>query len=91
MLARREAAERTAHRLAPEVEALRAEGLTSHADIACALTEREVPAPGAARSGRIRLWHDCSLERRCVIPDRRSLYEMGLEANSVSTRKSATS
>ena len=43
-LARRGAAEPTAHRLAPEVEAFRAEGLTSHADIARAFP-REMPAP----------------------------------------------
>jgi len=39
-LARREAAERAAHRLALEVERLRAEGIVAHAALARALTER---------------------------------------------------
>jgi DNA invertase Pin-like site-specific DNA recombinase len=47
-LARRKAAERTAHRLALEVERLRADGVVAHAAIARALTERGVPTP---RSG----------------------------------------
>lgn len=42
---RREAAERAAYRLVLEVERLRAEGVTSHAALARALTERGVPAP----------------------------------------------
>ncbi|NOG71271.1 recombinase family protein [Roseicella sp. DB1501] len=48
--ARRVAAERAAHRLALEVERLRAEGITGQAAIARALTERGVPTPrgGAA-------------------------------------------
>jgi DNA invertase Pin-like site-specific DNA recombinase len=43
--ARRVAAERAAHRLALEVERLRPEGITAHAAIARALTERGVPTP----------------------------------------------
>lgn len=43
--ARREAAERAAHRLALEVERLRAEGILGYAAIARALTERGVPTP----------------------------------------------
>jgi DNA invertase Pin-like site-specific DNA recombinase len=48
--ARREAAERAAHRLALGVERLRAEGIVSHVAMARALTERGVPTPrdGAA-------------------------------------------
>jgi DNA invertase Pin-like site-specific DNA recombinase len=42
---RRETAERTAHRLALEVETLQREGFGSHADIARALTARQVPTP----------------------------------------------
>ncbi|WP_431266985.1 recombinase family protein [Dankookia sp. P2] len=38
-------AERAAHRLALEVERLRAEGVVGQAAIARALTERGVPAP----------------------------------------------
>ncbi|GGC70838.1 resolvase [Siccirubricoccus deserti] len=44
-LARRQAAERTAHRLALEVERPRAEGVTGQAVMARALTERGVPTP----------------------------------------------
>jgi DNA invertase Pin-like site-specific DNA recombinase len=44
-LARREAAERAAHRLALEVERLRAEGIVAHAALARALTERGVRTP----------------------------------------------
>ncbi len=43
--ARREAAGRAAHRLALEVERLRAEGILAHAAIARALTERGVATP----------------------------------------------
>jgi DNA invertase Pin-like site-specific DNA recombinase len=43
--ARRVEAERTAHRLALEVERLRTEGVTGQAAIARALTERRVPTP----------------------------------------------
>jgi Recombinase len=43
--ARREATERAAHRLALEVARLRAEGASSHAAIARALTERGAPTP----------------------------------------------
>ena len=43
--ARRMAAERAAHRLALEVERLRAEGVIGQAAIARALTERGVPTP----------------------------------------------
>jgi DNA invertase Pin-like site-specific DNA recombinase len=42
---RAEQATRTAHRLALEFEALRAEGITTHQGLARALTERGVPAP----------------------------------------------
>lgn len=42
---RAEKATRTAHRLALELEALRAEGLTSHASLAQALSERGVLTP----------------------------------------------
>ena len=44
-LARREAAERAAHRLALEVERLRAEGVEGHAEMARLLTARGVPTP----------------------------------------------
>jgi hypothetical protein len=44
-LARREAAERAAHRLVLEVERLKAEGVLGHAAIARVLTERGVPTP----------------------------------------------
>ena len=44
-LARRVAADRAAHRLALEVERLRAEGVVGQAAIARALTERGVPTP----------------------------------------------
>jgi DNA invertase Pin-like site-specific DNA recombinase len=43
---RAEQATRTAHRLALEVEALQAEGVTTHQGLARALTERGVAAPG---------------------------------------------
>jgi len=43
--ARRETAERTAHRLLLEVEALRAEGVATHQGLARALTDRGVPTP----------------------------------------------
>ncbi|BDG74046.1 recombinase family protein [Roseomonas fluvialis] len=43
--ARREAAERTAHRLGLEVDRLRAEGVEGHAALARALNARAVPAP----------------------------------------------
>jgi len=43
--ARRETAERAAHRLALELERLRAEGVVAHAAIARVLTERGVPTP----------------------------------------------
>ncbi|WP_431266843.1 recombinase family protein [Dankookia sp. P2] len=43
--ARREGAERTAHRLALEVERLRTDGVTSQAAIARVLNERGVPVP----------------------------------------------
>jgi DNA invertase Pin-like site-specific DNA recombinase len=43
---RRLAAERTAYRLALEVETARAAGVVSHAALAQALTARGVPAPG---------------------------------------------
>ncbi|MFC7477778.1 recombinase family protein [Dankookia sp. GCM10030260] len=48
--ARRVAAEQVAHRLALEVDRLRADGVTGQAAIARALTERGVPTPrgGAA-------------------------------------------
>ena len=45
-LARRLAAERAAHRLALEVERLRAEGIVAQAALARALTERGVRTPG---------------------------------------------
>jgi DNA invertase Pin-like site-specific DNA recombinase len=48
--ARREAAERTAHRLALEVDRLRAEGVVSQAAVARTLTERGMPAPGGGRA-----------------------------------------
>ena len=44
-VARRDAATQTAHRLALEVEALRVEGVTSHAEIARSLSGRGVPTP----------------------------------------------
>lgn len=44
-LARREAAERAAHRLALEVERLKTEGVLGHAAIARVLTARGVPTP----------------------------------------------
>ncbi len=44
-LARREAAERTAHRLGLELDRLRAEGVASYAAMARTLNERGVPAP----------------------------------------------
>jgi DNA invertase Pin-like site-specific DNA recombinase len=44
-LARREAAEQAAHRLALEVECLRAEGVVGQAAMARVLNERGVPAP----------------------------------------------
>ena len=43
--ARQEEAVRTAHRLALEVEALRAEGISTHLGLARALTKRGVPTP----------------------------------------------
>ena len=43
--ARREQATCTAHRLALEVEALRAEGISTHLGLARALTKRGVPTP----------------------------------------------
>lgn len=43
--ARQDEATRRAHRLALEMEALRAEGVTSHQDLARPLTKRGVPAP----------------------------------------------
>ncbi|WP_375373092.1 recombinase-like helix-turn-helix domain-containing protein [Roseomonas sp. KE2513] len=46
--ARQEEAFRTAHRLALEVEAIRAEGFTTNLRVARALTERGVPTPGGA-------------------------------------------
>lgn len=55
-LSRRVGAERTAHRLALEVEALRAEGVTSMAGLAQALTERGVPNRTVVRFGRTRQW-----------------------------------
>jgi DNA invertase Pin-like site-specific DNA recombinase len=45
-LSRTEQATRTAHRLALEVEALRAEGITTHQGLARALTAKGVPTPG---------------------------------------------
>ena len=48
--ARREAAERAAHRLALEVERLRAEGVTGQAAMARALTVRGVPTPRGGRA-----------------------------------------
>jgi len=42
---RREGAERVAHRLALEIAALQADGITSHAGLALALTERGVATP----------------------------------------------
>jgi hypothetical protein len=48
--ARREAAERVAHRLALEVERLRAEDVVSHAAIARVLTERGLPTPQGTRT-----------------------------------------
>ncbi|MBY0338445.1 MAG: recombinase family protein [Acetobacteraceae bacterium] len=44
-VARREAAERAAHRLVLEVERLRAEGVEGHAALARALNERGIPTP----------------------------------------------
>lgn len=44
-MARQEAAARTGHRLALEVEALRGAGVTTMAALAQALTERGVPTP----------------------------------------------
>ena len=44
-LARREGAQRTAHRLALEVERLRREGILSQAGLARVLTLRAVPTP----------------------------------------------
>jgi DNA invertase Pin-like site-specific DNA recombinase len=49
-LARQDTAERPAHCLVLKVEALRREGLASHADIARALTVREVPTPRGNRA-----------------------------------------
>jgi DNA invertase Pin-like site-specific DNA recombinase len=49
-LARREAAHRAAHRLMVEMEALAAEGNTSLASLAGALTKRRVPTPGGHSS-----------------------------------------
>lgn len=48
-LARQERAERTGHRCALEVEALRNAGITSLAGMAQALTERGVPTPRGSR------------------------------------------
>ena len=45
-VARRETAERAAHRLMLEVERLRGEGVVSRQALARALTENGVPAPG---------------------------------------------
>jgi DNA invertase Pin-like site-specific DNA recombinase len=47
---RAEQATRTAHRLALEVEALRAEGITTHAGLARALTARGVPTASGGLS-----------------------------------------
>jgi DNA invertase Pin-like site-specific DNA recombinase len=47
--ARQEAAERTAHRLALEVERLRAEGIVGHAALARALTVHGIVTPGGKR------------------------------------------
>jgi DNA invertase Pin-like site-specific DNA recombinase len=44
-IARQDAAERAAHRLALELERLRAEGIVAHAAIARVLTARGVPTP----------------------------------------------
>jgi hypothetical protein len=52
-LARRAAAERTAHRLLLQVDRLREEGVTSRQALAKALTERGVLTP---RGGTIRRW-----------------------------------
>lgn len=49
-LARQEAAGRAAHRLALEVERLRAGGVVAHAALARALTERGVPTPRGGAS-----------------------------------------
>ena len=46
--ARREAAERVAHRLNLELERLRSDGVVGHADLARALTARGVPTPRGA-------------------------------------------
>jgi len=48
--ARREAADRAAHRLGLEVDRLRAEGVEGHAALARALTARRVPTPHAAEA-----------------------------------------
>jgi DNA invertase Pin-like site-specific DNA recombinase len=47
--ARRQAAQRIAHRLTIEMDAVRAEGNLSHASIARELTARGVPTPGGGR------------------------------------------
>jgi DNA invertase Pin-like site-specific DNA recombinase len=49
-LARREAAEQVAHRLALEVERLHGEGVSGQAAMARALTERGVPTPRGCRT-----------------------------------------
>jgi DNA invertase Pin-like site-specific DNA recombinase len=48
--ARCQAAQRAAHRVALEIEALRAVGITSQAGLARALTERDVPTPQGGRT-----------------------------------------
>jgi DNA invertase Pin-like site-specific DNA recombinase len=55
---RQHEAVRTAHRLALEVKALRAEGITTHQSLAQALTERAVPTP---RGGTV--WTNTTVAR----------------------------
>jgi DNA invertase Pin-like site-specific DNA recombinase len=54
--ARQDAAQRTAHRVALEVERLRVEGITSQAGLARALTSRGVRHRKVARCGRTPRW-----------------------------------
>jgi DNA invertase Pin-like site-specific DNA recombinase len=69
--ARQLGAQRTAHRLALEVEALREEGIASHAGLARALNARGVPTPKAAARwthttvGRLLLRADLGGQGRC--------------------------
>ena len=89
-LARREAAERTAHRLGLELERLRAEGVEGHAALARALNERGVPTP---RAGHLDPHHgraDCRTPlgppRYSGVPD---VHDRRLTARPASTAKTA--